>query len=200
MSLLKVSITIKPVVDAFEQLGIDYYIGGSVASSAYGIPRTTIDVDIIADLHLGHVHPLVKLLKETYYIDADMIRDAIKWRTEFNVIHLETMMKVDVFIPKTRSFDQSMLHRTRQEKIDTFENDSLFYLASPEDTILTKLEWYRMGGEVSERQWNDLLGVLKLQGTSLDFVYLRHWATNLNVADLLERAYEDAGLNGLAGV
>ncbi len=195
MSLLKSSITIKPVVDAFEQLGINYYIGGSVASSAYGIPRTTIDVDIIADLHLEHVQPLVKLLEETYYVDADMIKDAIRSRSEFNVIHLGTMLKVDVFIPKTRPFDQSMLHRTRQEKIDPSENDRLFYLASPEDTILSKLEWYRMGGEVSERQWNDLLGVLKLQGTSLDFVYLRRWATSLQVADLLDRACEDAGID-----
>jgi hypothetical protein len=195
MSLLKSTITIKPVIAAFEQLGINYYIGGSVASSAYGIPRTTIDVDIIADLRLEHVRPLVKLLEATYYVDADMIREAIRSRSEFNVIHLGTMLKVDVFIPKTRSFDQSMLHRIRQEKIDPSEDDRLFYLASPEDTILTKLEWYRMGGEVSERQWNDLLGVLKLQGTSLDFAYLRRWATDLNVADLLERAYEDAGLN-----
>jgi hypothetical protein len=192
--MLDILVPIIPLVDAFEQLGVSYYIGGSVASSAYGLPRTTIDADLVADLRIEHVRPLVQQLQNAYYIDADMIRDAIKHRSEFNIIHFETMLKVDVFIQKTRAFDRETRRRVRQEKLDETSSDHVFLLASPEDVILNKLEWYKMGGEVSDRQWNDILGVLKVQGTSLDLAYLRQWAATLGVTSLLDRALEDAGL------
>lgn len=192
--MLDILVPIIPLVDAFEQLGVSYYIGGSVASSAYGLPRTTIDADLVADLRIEHVRPLVQQLQNAYYIDADMIQDAIKHRSEFNIIHFETMLKVDVFIQKTRAFDRETRRRVRQEKLDETSSDHVFLLASPEDVILNKLEWYKMGGEVSDRQWNDILGVLKVQGTSLDLAYLRQWAAALDVSPLLDRALEDAGL------
>ena len=185
-------ITLEPLVEALEELGVPYHIGGSVASSLYGLPRLTIDVDIIADLRLEQVRPLVLRLQTDYYIDEDMIRDAIRRRSSFNVIHLDTMLKVDVYIPKSRSFDQEELRRVQQEVL--LEGARPFNVASPEGTILNKLEWYRMGGEVSDRQWNDILGVLKVQGTHLDMAYLQRWAANLKVTDLLERALVDAGL------
>ena len=193
MNTADVLAAITPIVEALEQLGVPYHIGGSVASSVYGIMRATIDADIIAGLRLEHVQPLMKQLQATYYIDEDMIRDAIRNRTEFNVIHLDTMLKVDVFLPKYRLFDQEELRRIRQEVLA--EGTRTFYMASPEGTILNKLEWYRMGGEVSDRQWNDILGVLKVQGTNLDMTYLQRWASALGVGDLLERALVDAGLN-----
>lgn len=192
MNTSQVLAAITPIVEALEELGVSYHIGGSVASSIYGIFRATIDADLVANLHLEQVRPLVKRLQADYYIDEDMIRDAIKRRSSFNVIHLDTMLKVDVFIPKTRLFDQEELRRVQQEVLS--EGTRPFNIASPEGTILNKLEWYRMGGEVSDRQWNDILGVLKVQGTNLDIVYLQHWAANLNVTDLLERAFVDAGL------
>ena len=185
-------ITLEPLVEALEELGVPYHIGGSVASSLYGLPRLTIDVDIIAELRLEHIRPLVIRLQTNYYIDEDMIRDAIRRRSSFNVIHLDTMLKVDVYIPKSRSFDQEELRRVQQEVL--LEGTRPFNVASPEGTILNKLEWYRMGGEVSDRQWNDILGVLKVQGTHLDMAYLQRWAANLKVTDLLERALVDAGL------
>ena len=185
-------VTITPLIEALEELRIPYHIGGSVASSLYGIPRLTIDVDIIADLRLEHARPLVNRLQTDYYIDEDMIRDAIRHRSSFNLIHLDTMLKVDVYLPKSRSFDQEELQRVQQEVL--LEGTRPFKVASPEGTILNKLEWYRMGGEVSDRQWNDILGVLKVQGTHLDMAYLQRWAANLKVADLLERALIDAGL------
>lgn len=97
-----------------------------------------------------------------------------------------------MFIPKSRLFDQEELRRAQQEVL--LEGTRSFNVASPEGTILNKLEWYRMGGEVSDRQWNDILGVLKVQGTDLDMNYLQKWAASLNVTDLLERALVDAGL------
>jgi hypothetical protein len=183
---------ITPIVEALEELGIPYHIGGSVASSLYGLPRLTIDADLVADIRMKHVRPLVKQLETDYYIDEDMIRDAIRRQSSFNIIHLDTMLKVDVFIPKTRLFDQEELRKVRQEVLS--EGTRPFNIASPEGTILNKLEWYRMGGEVSDRQWNDILGVLKVQGTNLDIVYLERWAADLSVTDLLERALVDAGL------
>lgn len=194
MSLAKILSSMIPVVDAFEQLGVTYYIGGSVASLAHGIYRATADVDIIADLRMEHVNPLVQLLQDTYYIDEDMIRDAIKHRSEFSILHLDTMFKVDIFIQKTRPFDQAVRRRVQQSKLHITENSRLFYLESPEDVVLNKLEWYKMGGEVSDRQWNDILGVLKVQGTSIDLAYLRQWATALDVSHLLDRALADAGM------
>src|SRR5579859_4406556 len=115
MNAAEILAAITPVVEAFEELGVAYHIGGSVASSAYGIVRATIDADIIADLRLEHVRPLVKQLEAKYYIDADAVRDAIRRRSSFNTIHLDTMLKVDVFIPKSRPFDQEELRRIRQE-------------------------------------------------------------------------------------
>ena len=192
MNASQILAAIMPVIEALEELGVPYHIGGSVASSIYGILRATIDADLIADLRLEHVRPLVIRLQTDYYIDEDMIRDAIKRRSSFNVIHLETMLKVDVYIPKSRPFDQEELRRVQQEVL--LEGTRPLNVASPEGTILNKLEWYRMGGEVSDRQWNDILGVLKVQGTHLDTAYLQRWAANLKVTDLLERALVDAGL------
>jgi len=144
-----IQVTITPIVEALEELGVPYHIGGSVASSLYGLPRLTIDVDIVADLRQGHVRPLIDQLQTDYYIDEDMIRDAIRSRSSFNVIHLVTMLKVDVFIPKSRPFDQEELRRAQQEVL--LEGTRPYNVASPEGTILNKLEWYRMGGEVSDR-------------------------------------------------
>lgn len=181
-----------PIVEVLEQLSVSYHIGGSVASSIYGLPRLTIDVDLVADLKLEHVHPLVRYLEKDYYIDEDAVKDAIRRHSSFNAIHLESMLKVDVFIPKSRLFDQEELRRTQLQTL--VEGTRPFYVASPEGTILNKLEWYRMGNEVSDRQWNDILGVLKVQGTHLDMAYLQRWAAVLQVGDLLERALVDAGL------
>jgi hypothetical protein len=192
MNAPEILAALAPIVEALEELGVAYHIGGSVASSVYGIPRLTIDADLVADLRLEHVRPLVKQLEVEYYIDADAVRDAIRRRSSFNAIHLDTMLKVDVFIPKMRAFDQEELRRTRQEILA--EGTRSFYMSSPEGTILNKLECYRMGGEVSDRQWNDILGALKVQGTALDMVYMQRWAKALQVTDLLERALVEAGI------
>ena len=107
---------IKPVAEAFEKLGISYYIGGSLASSAYGIARSTLDVDIVSDLEIRHIFPLVGMLESAYYIDAEMIADAIRRRFSFNLIHLETMLKIDVFIVKDSSYDKEAFRRRRKDE------------------------------------------------------------------------------------
>jgi len=184
---------LESVIKVFENLEISYYIGGSVASSAYGIARATIDIDLVVDLKLKHVEPLVKKLQSEYYIDRDMIEDAIFRSFSFNLIHLETMIKVDIFILKDTPYHQTAFRRKRGDTIDE-EIAREFFLASPEDIILSKLEWYRMGGAVLERQWLDILGVLKVQKGLLDTEYLRYWASEMKLSDLLNRAFTDAGI------
>jgi hypothetical protein len=182
-----------PVADAFEALGVSYCVGGSVASSALGVARSTLDIDLVADLHTAHVAPLVERLQADYYIDGDMIHDAIQRRASFNVIHLATMMKVDVFVVGTRPFDRASFARVIREPLGDSRERS-FPLTTPEDIVIRKLEWYRLGGGASQRQWADILGVLKLQGDALDRAHLAYWARELGVADLLERALAEAGI------
>jgi hypothetical protein len=178
------------LVEVFEEFHIPYYIGDSVASSVLGEPRATFDIDVVAAIQPGHVSLLVKHLESTYYIDAQMIRDAIRNRSSFNIIYLDTMFKIDIFIPKSRPYAQQELRRTRLVSIE--EGTRPFYISSPEDIILNKLDWYKMGDCTSKRQWADILGVLHRQKQTLDFAYLRNWAINLRVADLLEQALIDA--------
>ena len=184
--------TLTPIVETLEQLSIPYHIGGSVASSIYGEFRPTQDVDVVADLQLAHVRPFVRLLEGDYYVVEDSVRDAIRRRSSFNLISNETFMKVDVFVPKSRAFDQDAVRSLRQQPL--VKGGREFVLASPENMIVNKLEWYELGGRVSDRQWNDLLGILRRQGANLDFIYLARWASALGVSDLLERALWEAGL------
>lgn len=183
---------LSPVVDVFEELEIDYHIAGSVASSAHGVPRTTVDIDLVADLKAEHVVPFTAALQSTYYVDEETIRGAIARRGSFNLIHFETMLKVDIFIPKGRAFDREAAHRVESHPLEEVGNARRFNIASAEDVILAKLEWYRLGGKVSERQWSDVLGVLKVQGDLLDREYLRKWADQLGVLDLLQQAFVEA--------
>jgi hypothetical protein len=181
-----------PVVEALDALGVAYHIGGSVASSAQGLARTTLDVDLVADLRLEHVQPLVQRLIGSYYVDGEMIAEAIRRRACFNVIHLTTMLKVDVFVLKDRPYDRQAFGRRYADTLDDVAGARSFYLASAEDTVLNKLEWFKLGDEVSDRQWSDVQGVLRVQGRTLDLDYLRRWAVELDLSDLLQRALEEA--------
>lgn len=180
--------TLAPVADAFEALGIRYRIGGSIASSALGVPRASIDVDVVAEMELRHVEPFVAALHDRFYVDAEMIRDAISRRDEFNVISLETMMKVDVFLPRARPFDRASFPRMVEAPLADDPGARSFPLATPEDVLLHELASHRMGGEVSSRQWEDALGLLAVRRGTLDEAWLDRWAADLGVADLLARA------------
>ena len=155
------------VTRVLEALGIPYAIGGSLASSVHGVMRSTLDVDIVADMHRDHIKPLVAALSKEFYADDEMMKDAIEHHSSFNLIHYETAFKVDVFIQKPRAFDQMQIERRRKSVIATDPDESVF-VTSPEDVILSKLEWYRLGGEVSDRQWRDILGVLKTRAGETD--------------------------------
>ena len=182
---------LRPVADALDALGVRYYLGGSVASSAHGIARASLDADIVAALEPEHVEPFASRLLSAYYIPLDRLRSAVATRSSCNVIHLATMFKIDIFVSKRRDFDRQAIERARLEALDETPDSPRFPVASPEDTVLAKLEWFRVGGETSERQWWDIVGILKVTQDA-DREYLRRWALSLNVADLLERALADA--------
>ena len=182
-----------PVIEALDSLGVRYYVGGSVASSIHGVPRASIDADVIAELGAEQVAPLAARLSAHFYLDEGRMRDAVERRLSFNVIHLATMFKIDVFVSKARPFDREAAARAREQAIDEAPDAPRFPIASAEDTVLAKLEWFRLGAETSERQWWDIIGVLKVTPEA-DREYLRHWAASLGVAALLERALADAAV------
>ena len=185
-------VALRGVVVALERLGVRHYVGGSLASSAFGVARATLDADLVADLRREHVAPLAAALQAEYYVSSPMIAEAIVRKSCFKVIHLATSYKVDVFVVKDRSYDRVAFERMRRDALDPADPSAEFFLASPEDTVLNKLEWFRLGGEVSERQWRDVLGVLRVQGDRLDRGYLVCWAAELGVRHLLEKASQEA--------
>ncbi len=175
------------VARAFERLGLRYLIGGSLASSFHGIPRSTNDADVLAELPGRLAAELAADLAGEFYVDAEMIRDAVARGACFNVIHLATMFKVDVFVLTRDALLQEEMSRREEHRVSPDGPERAFF-ATAEDTILQKLDWYRRGQGISDRQWGDVVGVIRVRGAALDRAYLRRWAPHLGVADLLERA------------
>ncbi len=175
------------VVDALESLGVRYHVGGSLASTIHGVPRQTLDADLVAEILPQQVEALVERLIEHFYIEPEMVLEAIRRRGSFNVLHLGTGFKIDVFVPGGEPFDLSEIERASRQRIRE-EPPREVWVKSAEDTILRKLQWYELGGGHSDRQWRDVLGVLRVQGDRLDQDYLRRWAEDLGIQALLERA------------
>ena len=182
-----------PIADALDALGVRFYVGGSVASSTHGAARSSLDVDVVVNLEPHHVDPLVAALGDRYYVPVGRLRSAVAARSSCNVIHLATMFKVDLFVAKGRPFDCAADARARATPLDDSPGARRFPVSSPEDVVLAKLEWFRRGGETSERQWWDVLTVLQVT-PAIDRAYMTRWAAELAVADLLSRALHDAGL------
>lgn len=185
-----IAVTAK-VTAIFEELNVPYFIGGSLASTLYGMVRTTPSSDLIAGLRAEHIQPLVLALEGEFHIDPEMIADAVARRASFNIIHRETMFKVDVFIPRETAFLKNQFARSRREILSA-DPEVRAYVATAEDVLLAKLDWFRQAGESSERQWRDVLGILKVQAGALDLAYLRDTAGELGLEGLLERALKEA--------
>jgi len=175
------------VATALESCGIRYVLGGSLASSISGEPRSTLDVDLVVAMADRHVQPFVEALGADFYADADALRRAIETRSSANVIHYSSSTKVDLFVAGGSPVDEQQLTRRRRVLVAT-EPDRYLYAYTPEDILLQKLRWYRLSEETSDRQWRDIVGIVRVQGTALDREYLRESALLLGVTDLLERA------------
>ncbi len=172
----------------FDALGVVWLVGGSVASSLLGEPRATADVDLVADLRLEHVEALHSRLSGTYYIDDDVVRWAVKTRRTFNVIHLESMLKVDIYCSTNDALSRTQLERRLLIPIA----GGRLPVYSAEDIILRKLMWFEEGGGVSDRQWRDLLGVVRVHRGKLDREYLDGHARDLGLGGLLAKLLEAA--------
>lgn len=173
-----------------DALGVAWVIGGSIASSVHGEPRSTQDADMVVALQASHVAPFAKALGGDYYIDVDAMRLAVTTGESFNAVHFDSAIKVDFFVAGDDPFESERLQN--RQRIDT--PCGVLYVDTAENTLLRKLEWYRRGGEISERQWRDVQAIARIQGDRLDLEHLRLWATQLGVTDLLERVMRELAL------
>jgi len=179
------------VARVFDELGLRYSIGGSMASSVSGEPRSTLDVDIVLAIGDGDVAALMQKLGERYYVPAAALRQAVTDRTSANIIEIESSIKVDLFVAGGTPLDDQIL--ARRLCIVVEGDTQALYVHTPEDVLLQKLRWFRRGGEASDRQWRDVLGLIRVQGPRLDRDYLDDGATRLGVRDLFERAVAQSG-------
>ena len=181
---------LRPLLQVFQDLDIAYRIGGSIASSLWGRARATLDVDLVAQLKPDQVRPLCAALEAAYYVDEGAMRQAIAQGRSFNLIHLATMIKLDIFALKNEPFDLASFQRSAKAPLGNLPE---VFFCTAEDMILRKLEWYRAGSGISERQWSDVLGLLQVQAGALDWDYLNAWADQLSLSGLLQRASSEAG-------
>lgn len=178
---IQVALRVTRVLDA---LGLDHTIGGSIAASFAGEPRSTVDIDVVVACVEREVAALVAALAKDFYVDEDAVRRAVRNRTSVNLIDNATMLKVDLFVAGGTPLDAEQLQR---RLLVSLGNGAVLPIHPPEDILLQKLRWFRLGGEVSDRQWRDVLGIVRVQGDRLDLGYLRRQAPVLAVSDLLER-------------
>ena len=182
---------VRKVALILDTLGVAHHFTGSIASSWHGQPRSTVDIDVVIDADFGKLNALASVLEPDFYVSRIAIREAVEHRSSFNAISLDTPYKIDFFIIGNRPYDREAFRRSVDHFLDQAHSPPV-RLLSPEDTILRKLEWFRIGGEASDHQWRDVLGVLVARRGNLDAAYLDLWAVELNVADLLKRAREQA--------
>lgn len=179
------------VVERLESLGLDYLVTGSMATIAYGEPRLTNDLDIVIALPMEQVEAFCAAFpEEEFYLSRDAVREAVRDRRQFNIVHFASGLKIDAIIPKAEAFEES--RRSRGKALSVGPDWSVRF-ASPEDVILRKLQYYQMGG--SEKHLRDIAGVFKIQGPALDLIYLDEWAGHLGVAHIWRELRERLGID-----
>lgn len=189
---MKVEDSTLAVIRALERMGIQHYVTGSLASSLHGEPRATNDADIVAALSPIHFHRLDKELAGRFYLDEEDFLHATREERSFNLIDEVELAKVDVFCVAPVGYQAEALSRAVRLELERDDPFSEVKVASAADVMLSKLKWYRLGNETSDRQWRDLLGVARAQAGRLELDYLRRWAQEQGTADLLERLLEQA--------
>jgi len=181
---------LQKLIDVLDSLNIAYVIGGSMASSAYGVPRFTQDADITVEPFRSSADKLFEALKQDFYISKAAMYQALQAKSSFNAIHLATAFKIDIFVQSDTEFQSQMFARSKKLHVSSSAKPLSF--VSPEDIILLKLDWYKRSDCTSERQWSDILGVLTAQASTLDFEYLKTWAAKLTLNDLLKKAIHES--------
>jgi hypothetical protein len=182
--------TLEQLSDALEGLSVPWAIGGSFASTVHGEPRATNDIDVVAMLRAAHVTPFVHALGSEFYADELAIQQAVATRDSFNIIDERSFLKIDVFVPASGPLGEGQLARRRTYSLS--DTGPTVFVLGPEDTILQKVRWFELGGRASDRQWRDILGVVRLAG-ELDLDYVREVASSGGLADSIERALAEGG-------
>ena len=177
-----------------DSLAIPYVLGGSLASSLVGEPRTTVDLDFAIRLRSEDVAPLLAALGTEYYVSSEAVQSAVARTASFNIVKLDSVEKVDLFVLGDGLLDRRQLAR-RQRLVVSESPRRELWVGSPEDQVLRKLDGYRAGGGVSDRQWRDVLGILAVQAARLDRADLESAAADLGLAELLARAFQEAGVD-----
>jgi hypothetical protein len=174
------------VAEALESCGLRYLVGGSIASSVGGEPRFTKDVDMVIEIAETDVDRFIEALGSEFYADSVAVRRAVRLKSVANVIHQPSSAKVDLFVAGGSVLDVQQLDRRTRAQVSSNPSRYL-YVYTPEDILLQKLRGFRLGGEVSDQQWRDVLSVLLVQGRAIDRDYLQGAAAQLGVTDLLDR-------------
>lgn len=183
-----VDITLR-VVRVLDELGVPYVLGGSLASSLVGEPRATADVDLAIRIDAARISALVRALEGEFYVSEEAAHEAVRRRASFNLVHLESVQKVDLFVLGDDPLDRRQLERRERVRV---RDDAELWIGSVTDQVLRKLRWYRAGGETSDRQWRDVVGMLRVQRDRLDLAELRAEADELGLGELCERALREA--------
>ena len=179
---------------AIEEAGGAYFVGGSIASSLQGEPRSTTDIDVVLELAPDRVGDLVAALGADFEVDAETLGDALQSGTTCTVFYLPTVTKIDLFARGSDGFDR--IEFARRCPVQVQSTGETLVVKSPEDTVLRKLLWYRQDGCVSDRHWRDVVEVLRVSGPEMDSRYLASWADRLDVTQMLERARTGAQAPG----
>jgi hypothetical protein len=180
------------VASLLEELGVPYHVGGSFASSAHGMFRASADVDFVIDPSHEQLDALASMLGRHFYLSREAMIAALEHKGTFNAIDPETSFKIDFFIKGAHPFEDEEMRRAIRQELGSGEGHSAL-IKSAEDTILRKLAWYRRGGDVSDRQWQDVVSILAASRGALDEVHLDRWSVQLGVDDLLARARAESG-------
>jgi hypothetical protein len=177
------------VAGILDRLGVRHTIGGSIAASFAGEPRSTIDIDFVVALAHDAVAPLTAALEPEFYVSAEALHRAIDVLGTANLIHQQSQVKVDLFIAGGTPIDEQQLARRCRVEVRPGE---FIHIHPPEDILLQKLRWFRKGGGKSDRQWRDIVSIIRTQGTRLDHVYLDQNARLLDVTVELQQAMDDS--------
>lgn len=181
---------LSPVAEAFGRLGVRFYVGGSVASTYHGAIRSTMDVDLVCDLSEQGVDRFVDAFGDDFYVSRSAALAAVRRASRFNLVHLPTSYKIDVFVSRGRTFDRMAMDRAAPHALAP-AGGLVVPIATPEDSILVKLEWYRLSNDSSERQWDDVSRLVAIVGTGLDTGYIRTMAATLGITDLVDKLLGD---------
>ena len=181
-------------IETLERTGIEYAVAGSIASSLHGVNRMTTNADFSVEPFPSCETAFITAFNPNeFYLSPESVRDALRTRSTFKILHPATGYKINIFVCKDEPFERAAFTRRVPFPMPGVP-EQLLQLHSPEDIILFKLRWFRMGGETSEKQWTHIHGVLMTQGERLDIAYLDHWAAEIGVKDLLDRARSECSL------